>query len=158
MKSGWGILGVLAAAAIGVVPATGCTPLACPAIGYVSSVTVNIEGNVAAVDQVSLCDKTGCSQPEPTAGPAPSKTVVTEFSPAPQPTVSMAPFYSRRADKDTWVFTANSGTPSEVTVKAIAADGSVIAEKDQDLVWTRVGGTEQCGGPITTPPIQFSVP
>lgn len=66
--------------------------------------------------------------------------------------------YSHREDKDTWVFTLNSGTPPEVTVKAIAADGTVIAEKDQGLVWTRVGGTEQCGGPITTPPIQFAVP
>ncbi|UZX02259.1 hypothetical protein F8G81_06230 [Arthrobacter sp. CDRTa11] len=158
MKSGWGTLGVLIVAVIGVVPSTGCTPLACPAIGYVSSITVNIEGNAAAVDRVSVCGKTGCSQPEPTAAPAPSKTVVTEFAPAPQPTVSLAPFYSHREDKDTWVFTLNSGTPPEVTVKAIAADGTVIAEKDQGLVWTRVGGTEQCGGPITTPPIQFAVP
>lgn len=153
---------MLTVLAIGVVPATGCSGVACPAIGYVSTLTVNIEGNAAAVSEVSVCDKTGCSEPEPTAAtPAPQKTVVTEISPGspePQPTVSRAPFYSHREDPDTWAFTLGFGTPSEVTVKAHAADGTVIAEKNQALVWTRVGGTEQCGGPITTPPIQLSVP
>ncbi|WP_156642181.1 hypothetical protein [Arthrobacter sp. B6] len=50
------------------------------------------------------------------------------------------------------------GSPSEVTVRALAADGTVLAEPEHDLVWTRVGGTEQCGGPVTTAPIQLSVP
>ena len=159
MKSGWGILGLFAAVAVGVVPATGCTVVACPAIGYVSTLTVNIEGNIAAVSDVSLCGEIGCSQPEPTAGtPVPKKTVVTEFSPEPQPTVTHAPFYSHREDQDTWAFTMTFGNPAEVTVRALAADGTVLAEQEHDLVWTRVGGTEQCGGPVTTPPILLSVP
>lgn len=159
MKSDWGILGLLAALAVGVVPATGCTVVACPAIGYVRTLTVHIEGNIAAVSDVKLCDETRCSEPEPTAGtPVPMKTVVTEFSPEPQPTVTYPPFHSRREDQDTWVFTVSSGDPAKVTVRALAADGGVLAEREQELVWTRVGGTEQCGGPVTAPPVLLSVP
>jgi hypothetical protein len=159
MKSGWGILGLLTALAVGTVPAAGCTVMVCPAIGYSSTLTVNIGGNIGAVSDVIVCDESGCSQPEPTAGtPVPLKTVVTEFSPRPEPTVSLPPFYSRRQDQDTWVFTLNFGDPSEVTVRALAADGTVLAEQEQELVWTRVGGTEQCGGPATAPPIQLPVP
>ena len=159
MKSGWGILGLLVAVTVGVVPTTGCSINACPAIGYISTLTVNIEGNIAAVSDVKVCDGTRCSEPEPTAGtPVPKKTVVTEFSPEPQPTVTYAPFYSHREDQDTWTFTVNTGNPEEVTVRALAADGMVLAEQEHDLVWTMVGGSEQCGGPVTTPPIRLSVP
>jgi hypothetical protein len=159
MKSGWGIPGLLAAVTVGVVPTTGCSINACPAIGYVRTLTVNIEGNLAAVSDVSVCNESGCSQPEPTAGtPLPMKTVVTEFSPEPQPTVTYAPFYSRREDQDTWAFTVSFGDPARVTVRALAADGTALAQQEHDLVWTRVGGSEQCGGPVTTPPIQLSVP
>jgi hypothetical protein len=157
MKSGWGILALLAAVTVGVMPTTGCSINACPAIGYVRTLTVNIEGNLAAVSEVSVCNETGCSQP--TVGtPLPMKTVVTEFSPEPQPTVTYAPFYGHREDQDTWIFTVGFGDPANVTVRALAADGTVLAEQEHGLVWTRVGGTEQCGGPITTPPIQLSVP
>ena len=159
MKSGRGILGVLAALAVAVVPSAGCTINACPAIGYIRTLTVNIEGNVAAVSDVTVCNETGCSQPEPTvASPAPLKSVVTEFSPEPQPTVTYPPFHSRREDQDTWVFTVSYGDPAKVTVRALAADGTVLANQEHDLVWTSVGGTEQCGGPVTAPPIQLLVP
>jgi hypothetical protein len=140
-------------------PTTGCSINACPAIGYVSTLTVNIEGNGDAVSDVTVCDGTGCSAPEPTAAtPVPEKTVATEFTPGPQPTLTFAPFYGRREDGNTWVFTVNSDSPSKVTVRALAADGMVLAEQEHNLVWTRVGGTEQCGGPVTTPPILLSVP
>jgi len=159
MKSGRGILGVFAALAVVVMPSAGCTINACPAIGYARTLMVNVEGNVAAVSDVKVCDETRCSEPEPTAGtPGPKKTVVTEFSPEPQPTVTYPPFHSRREDQDTWVFTVSYGDPAKVTVRALAADGAVLAEREQDLVWTRVGGTEQCGGPVTAPPIQLLVP
>ena len=162
MKSGWGVLGLCLALAVGVVPTTGCSINACPAIGYVSSLTVNIEGNVSAVTEVRVCDATGCSQPAPRPGtPMPMKSVVPEFSPeppSPSPPVSYAPFYGNQEDGDTWAFTMSFGTPDHVTVRALAADGTVLAEQEHDLVWTRVGGTEQCGGPVTTPPIQLSVP
>lgn len=178
MQSGWGILGLLTALSVGTVPVAGCTINACPAIGYISSVTVNLEGNTAAVNDVTLCDATGCSQPAPTPGtPGPSKSVVPWNSPeapapaispspapspsvsfAPSPAVTFAPFYGTREDGDTWVFTMSSGSPDHVSIKAIARDGTVLAEKEQDLVWTRVGGSAQCGGPVTTPPIQLRVP
>lgn len=78
--------------------------------------------------------------------------------PEPQPTVSHPPFYGYRYDQDTWVFNVAFGDPAKVTVKALTADGTVLAEEEHGLVWTMVGGTSQCGGPVTTPPIQLSVP
>jgi hypothetical protein len=57
----------------------------------------------------------------------------------------------------TWVFTVGSGDSASVTLRALAANGTVLAELDHDLLWTRVGGSEQCGGPVTTPPINLSV-
>lgn len=159
MKPGWGILGLLTVLAVGLSSATGCTVVACPAMGYTRTLTVNVDGNTAAVSDVKVCDETRCSEPEPTAGtPVPLKTVVTESSPEPQPTVIYAPFYSRREDQDTWVFTVGFGDPEKVTVRALAADGTVLAEQEQELVWTRVGGSEHCGGPVTTPPVLLSVP
>ncbi|MEW9872559.1 hypothetical protein [Arthrobacter sp. HS15c] len=72
--------------------------------------------------------------------------------------MSHPPFYGHRYDRDTWVFNVAFGDPAKVTVKALATDGTVLAEEEHDLVWTRVGGTAHCGGPVTTPPIQLSVP
>jgi len=159
MKSGWGILGLLTVLTVGLAPATGCTVGACPAIGYVRTLTVNVEGNIAAVSDVKVCNETQCSEPEPSAAsPGPLKTVVTELSPEPQPTLTYAPFYSHREDQDTWVFTVGYGDPAKVTVRALASNGTLLAEREQELIWTRVGGTEQCGGPVTTPPILVSVP
>ncbi|PNI09399.1 hypothetical protein CXX84_03790 [Arthrobacter sp. AFG7.2] len=154
---------MFAAFTVGVVPVPGCVTDACPAVGYVSTLTVHLEGNVAAVSEVRLCDDTGCSQPAPVPGtPVPKRTILPTFSPdiqpSPAPPASFPPFHGQQQDSDTWVFTLNLGTPSDVTVRAVAADGTVLAEQDHELVWTRVGGSERCGGPMSTPPILVSVP
>ena len=162
MKTGWGILGSLAAFTFGVLPLPGCVTDACPAIGYVSSLTVNVTGNAAAVSEVRLCDNKGCSQPAPTPGPPATKeTVAPTFAPevpSPTPPASFPPFHGQRTDSDTWVFTLSLGTPSDITVRALGADGAVLAEQEHHLEWTRVGGSERCGGPMATPPILLSVP
>jgi hypothetical protein len=169
MKTGWGILGVAALVAV-TLPAAGCST-ACPAIGYVSTLEVTVQGGAEAVHDVQLCTDEGCSAPEPTAAPAPSIAVTDHwiqlpgggFSPAPGPSVP-PPAYpdtryiGSRQGEDTWRFTFILGpVPRHITLRALATDGSVLAEQVNDLEWTRDDPFNPCPGPVTTPPVVFSV-
>ncbi|WP_193342733.1 hypothetical protein [Pseudarthrobacter sp. AB1] len=162
MKSGWRILGTSLLVAMGL-PTTGCSVI-CPAVGYASVITVNVEGNAAAVDEVQLCSDQGCSERLPDYGPAvPMKSVQPGLpSPtAPSPAAPSTPpvaFLGTRTDAKTWTFSISQrGLPKHVTVRALAPNKTVLAEQENDLVWTRVGGSEQCGGPVTTPAITVKV-
>lgn len=169
MKTDWGILGIAALGAV-IVPTAGCST-ACPAIGYVSSLKVIAEGDTAAVDEIQLCTDRGCSAPEPTAAPLPAPSVaVTDnwvqlpsggFSPAPGPIVP-PPTYpdnaylGSRLRDNTWRFTFILGpVPTHITLRAIAGDGSVLAEQVNDLEWTRDDPFNPCPGPISTAPVVF---
>ena len=170
MKQGWGILGIATLVAV-TLPAGGCST-ACPAIGYVSTIEVRVEGDTKAVHEVQLCTDVGCSEPEPTAAPAPS-VIVSEhwiplpgggFSPAPGPSIPPptypdAPYLSYKQDDRTWVIypAGGSDTPDRVTLRALAKDGSVLAEQENDLEWTKDDPFNPCGSPVTTPPIVFMV-
>jgi hypothetical protein len=171
MKTGWGILGVAALVAA-TLPAAGCST-ACPAIGYVSTIEVRVEGNTAAVHEVQLCTDEGCSAPEPTPAPAPTVAIAEGwvplpnggFSPAPgpgipPPTYPEAPFLSFRPSAGKWAFRpagARNSTPDRVTLRALAQDGAVLAEQENDLVWTKTDPFNPCGSPVATPPIVFLV-
>jgi hypothetical protein len=163
MKWGWGILGAAALVAV-ILPSTGCS-VVCPASGYASIITVTVEGNATAVDEVQLCSDQGCSQRLPDYGPAvpmksvqagvPGSNTPTPFIPATPPPA----FLGTRTDASTWAFSiSQAGLPEHVMVRALALDRTVLAEQQNDLKWTRVGGSEQCGGPVTTPPIPLRVP
>lgn len=187
MKTGWGILRITALVAV-LLPAAGCaeqhapsqpdagrssTGTVCPAIGYVSTIVVNVEGDVESVNEVQLCTDEGCSAPGPTAAPAPSVAVSDHyvplpgggFSPAhgpsiPPPTYPTAPFISSKQDGGRWTFFpsgARNSTPDRVSLRALAADGTVLAEQESDLVWTKDDPSNPCGSPVTTPPIPFEI-
>jgi hypothetical protein len=165
MKTGWGILGTLAAAMAGALPLAGCTTYACTAIGWTNSLTVTVEGNPAAVSEVRLCDeKDRCSRPAPTpADPLPLRSVAPTFDPStatpqPAPESESYPLFTVTREGDTWNFQMGMSAPPRATISALAADGTVLAEQKFDLTWTRVGGSEQCGGPMSTPPIELRVP
>ncbi|MHA7221565.1 hypothetical protein ACX80S_04460 [Arthrobacter sp. RHLT1-20] len=49
------------------------------------------------------------------------------------------------------------GARARVTVRALASDGNLLAERTLELGWTRVGGSEACGGPATAGPINLTV-
>jgi hypothetical protein len=169
MKTGWGILGIAALVTV-MLPAAGCST-ACPAIGYVSGLEVIVEGDTTAIDEVQMCTDEGCSTPEPTAAPVPERSVtVTDdwvqlpnggFSPAPGPSIP-PPTYpdtayigSRQGD-NTWRFTFILGpVPTHITLRALAEDGSLLAEQVNDLQWTRDDPYNPCPGPVTTPPVVF---
>jgi hypothetical protein len=137
-------------------------PGVCPAIGWSSSVTVTLEGAVGAVNYVEFCAEGVCSSPAPTAAPAesiapllPSPDALPTSSPTPRAIYS--PYVGRKVDERGWQFSVGMGAPRRATVRAFAADGTVLGERDVDLEWTRVGGTEQCGGPAVAGPIALRV-
>jgi hypothetical protein len=137
--------------------------LACPAIGWVNMATVTLKGTVQKVHTVQLCIEDTCSvtademlrQDEPlqlaTAIPDAQSAVPTS-APTTVPPIGL------RVDDHTWTFQVGMSAPKAVTVRASSADGTVLAERKVTLEWTRVGGTEQCGGPGEAGPVILSSP
>ncbi|MBT2522036.1 hypothetical protein [Arthrobacter sp. ISL-28] len=150
----------------------GCShPNACPAIGWSNSATVILQGPVETVGSVEFCADGTCSVPAPKPTTAPKATVKPEASfvpgqaspgaPAargtPVSTSKYGPYLGRKVDDSTWQFNTTMSAPKKATVRAMSASGEVLAERDVDLAWTRVGGSEQCGGPATAGPITLSL-
>ncbi|WP_435745945.1 hypothetical protein [Microbacterium sp. PMB16] len=108
----------------------GCAT-ACPAIGYISVLTVDASAYGDDVF-VQLCVPGGCS-----AGPDGQET------PSSDPTVPNV-----GEEPDEFLFMS---VPDEVTARVFAPDGTLLVEDDHDISWTH--STEQCGGPSTAPPL-----
>lgn len=163
MRRVWGLIVLQAVLMLAVcIPVAGCST-ACPAIGWVNSITVELAGDVSRVDAVQLCADGACSEVRPEPGTAAPRIVVTtpldaRASPTLEAQPTMAPFYAERIDADTWRFTVNMSSPDHVTAKALTSKGVVIAETDADLDWKRVGGSAQCGGPMEASPVLLTVP
>ncbi|MDN4645077.1 hypothetical protein [Arthrobacter sp. PsM3] len=135
--------------------ACGMADVVCPAVGWVSTITVRLEGDVTAVSNLELCTAEGCSVPDlATPQPASPKSEVPD-SPGPSP--SMAPFAASQTAVNAWLFTVRGLLPHEVTTRVLANDGSLLAQQQSRLEWTRVGGSEKCGGPLTTHPITLQL-
>jgi plasmid stability protein len=109
---------------------TGCAPSACPAIGWSNTLTVQLDGDASAVDQVQLCTDDGCAPAEEFDPSGPLGQVTVEGS-----------------DGDSWTFSLGMTRPEQLTVRALAADGTVLSDTQVSPEWVRVGGSEQCGGP-----------
>lgn len=151
----------------------GCSvPTACPAIGWSNSATVILQGPVETVGSVEFCADGSCSIHAPKPTTAPKTTVTPEASLAPGQADGGAPatpgtpessskhsqYIGRKVDDRTWQFSAVMTAPKRATVRALSAGGEVLAERDVNVVWTRVGGSAQCGGPATAAPIALSLP
>lgn len=117
-------VGVLAACAGG----PGSTgQVACPAIGWSSSLAVEIEGDSSRVGQVRVCDEEGC-WPDPDAA-------------------SMGgPVIQVKGAGSDWTFTLASA-PDPIKVLVTSSTGTVLSETEVDPEWVRVGGSAECGGP-----------
>ena len=115
--------------AVTVMGLTGCVPFACPAIGWTNALTVQLDGNTSAVDQVQLCTEAGCApvEDENVTGPLGLVTVEAQNS-------------------DAWMFSVD-GLPDTFAVRTLAADGTMLSNTEVTPEWDRVGGSEQCGGP-----------
>ena len=68
-----------------------------------------------------------------------------------------SPFTAARVDDRTWQVSLMMRSPKAVTITAYAADGSVLAQREVEPGWTRVGGSEACGGPETAGPVRLVI-
>jgi hypothetical protein len=134
------------------------TPFACPALAWVNSLTVSLDGSVEAVSLVELCADEVCSTRSDVPATFPVTSVGPGAMPAPATSApSFQPFSAARVDDRTWRFSLLMRSPETVRVRALSAGGTVLAERDLKLGWTRVGGSEQCGGPATAGPITLVI-
>ena len=157
---------------------SGPVPDVCPAIAWFNSLTVSLDGSVEEVSLVEFCVEDVCSVradgpgrvPEdpvsPGAVPAPATTLAVTPAPGPSGAApsgaapsgpSYSPFTAARVDDRTWTVSLLMRSPNTATIKAYSADGSVLAQRDVELGWTRVGGSGPCGGPETAGPVRLVI-
>lgn len=119
-----GIVVLVAAAAI-VLPRLSLPGRVCPAIGYSSVLEVVLTGDTSRVEHLQV--RVGDTWQPPTDG-AEGATAASR-------------------DGDTWSFTLFS-PPDPVALRALDDGGSVVARTEKHVGWERVGGSEECGGPM----------
>ena len=159
MRSNWGIFRSAVMLMVAGLQLTACgkTDVVCPAVGWVSTIIVRLEGDLTAVDDVQLCIPEGCSVPDVAAPqPASPKSAVPSSPAGPSP--ATAPFTATQTAVNSWSFTVRGHLPGEVDTRVLAQDGTLLAQQPSQLAWIRVGGSDECGGPMTTPPITFQLP
>lgn len=106
----------------------------CPAVGWINVVAVRVDGSTQAVglvDRVEFCDDTQCSQ-----GPDEIPD-----------TSSVLPYVAEEVGPGHWRISIDMSSPESATIRALDAEGRELAATTEPLVWERVGGSEQCGGP-----------
>jgi hypothetical protein len=148
------VVGLVAALVAGTssVLATGCAEqVACPAIAWGDEARIRLTGApeaVARVTWVRLCDDVACSRSaedprDPDADGHPPLGL---------------PYESLPTGPGTWTVRLTMSTPDRVTLTAFAADASVLAEADADVVWALVGEPDACGGPSVSDPVELAIP
>ena len=110
--------------------AAGATTI-CAAIGWSNSLTVGLAAGWPPVEGGSLIVE--CSS---RCGLAPG--------PTDEPDEVSVPLSGRST-----VVQLDMTTPDSVVVTVLGPDGATLADLETDLDWRRVGGTEECGGPMT---------
>ncbi|ODT25894.1 MAG: hypothetical protein ABS64_00625 [Microbacterium sp. SCN 69-37] len=109
---------------------TGCVSFACSAIGWSNTLTVQVDGDTRAVDQVQLCTDAGCAPADDLDPSGPLGWITIESN-----------------DGDSWTFSVGMTSVEQITVRTLAADGTVLSDTEVIPEWVRVGGSAQCGGP-----------
>lgn len=122
---------LMAATVLALAPiVSGCGPTACPAIGYLDTLTVHVRGAGTETLDVEVCDGEVCL-------------------PRDQGSDGAADVFGGvvRAERTgaTWTFTGTF--PARFEIRAFTADGVDVAHREARPDWRRVGGTAECGGP-----------
>ena len=174
MKAGPARLVVVLLLAVATAGCAVSVPRACPAIAWSNSLTVSLDGAAEKVSRVEFCAEDVCSVradgparvPETVVSPGsvpPPPSTTLAVTPTPAPTVptpsapSYSPFTVARIDNRTWKISLMMRSPQTAIITAYAADGSILAQRGVDLGWTRVGGSEACGGPATAGPVRLII-
>lgn len=147
---------------------SGSEPGACPALAWFNSLTVSLDGSAEKVSRVEFCAEDVCSVPvddpvqspgtfvSPGAVPEPAATLPVTPVPARSPP-TFSPFTANRLDDRTWRVSLMMRSPTSVTITAYSADGGTLAKREVQLGWTRMGGSEACGGPETAGPVRLVI-
>ncbi|RLQ81381.1 hypothetical protein D9V28_13555 [Mycetocola zhadangensis] len=160
---------------------------ACPAVGYISSVKIELGGNADDVVEVRLCDDDGtCSAPRLDLTPveeAPLEVIEPDqlaeqlaeqqakspaeqqvdprteqqVEPSPMPTRVEVLYFATKVNDNSWSVEMPFGVPDDVVVTAYRVDGMVAGETSLTLDWKRVGGSAQCGGPMEAGPVEIDI-
>jgi len=130
------IVGFSGAALLLFATLTGCSSVACTDIGYLYSVEVRTSGEFATLE---ACAESGCAA---SAADASANSLM---------------FTVRPDGEGSWTVEPFPSTPDRLALRARDDAGALLAEESYDLEWTRTGGSEQCGGPMETPPLDFAV-
>ena len=160
------LLSGLAAASFLILAMTRCSfGLVCPAIGWINTVDIHVDGKAGDVAVVEFCVDGVCGSSE--SSPPLSDGSVRLYTPGTFPPVepSVAPTVSApiptlgisRVDESNWQALLGMTEPVTVTVRALSSTGQVLAETVSDLQWMLSGGSERCGGPSTTGLITLDV-
>jgi hypothetical protein len=107
--------------------------VACPAIGYVPDLVVDLADDwppAAGLRLVIHCDGQ-CNE-----------VLVEDGTPGPGTDELTVPLGTGQTHVP-W-----TTTPDSVSLTVLGADGAVLTELDADPAWVRVGGSEECGGPM----------
>ena len=161
----------LAAALLLALATAGCSgsgPDVCPTIAWFNTLTVTLDGSAEKVSLVEFCAEGVCSVRADVPVPAPGASVTPDAGPTPDTTLAVtpapsrsapgySPFTAARVDDRTWRVSLMMQSPKTVTIRAYAADGSLLARRDVEPGWTRVGGSEACGGPETAGPVRLQI-
>ena len=108
----------------------GCTPTACPAIGWGRTLTVDLaDGWPPATGRTVHLE---CAEPCEVLTAWPDDTGEGPSAPVLGTTATFHP---------------TSGSFDSVVATVRDADGTELARLESALDWRRVGGTEECGGP-----------
>ncbi|MCK8478941.1 hypothetical protein [Microbacterium aurugineum] len=127
-------LAALALLGAAMTAATGCV-VACPAIGYISTVLVDVSAVPEAVE-LQFCVENECS-------PAPGD----------EPTSRSNAFEAVPQDDAIWSLALDMYTPQIIEIRLFDAEGALIHESEQEISWTHSGG--QCPGPSTAEPVKL---
>lgn len=114
---------------------TACLPpgVACPAIMYLSSVDVHVDGELAWLD---ACVGSDCGS---SVGDYLGNLAISERA------------------SGIWTIEFHSGAPDALKLQAFDTSGVLVAEEDYELVWTPVGDPGPCPGPVETADLKFSI-
>lgn len=110
-------------------------PVACPAVAWSTTVIVELAADWPALDGGSV--QLECS-------PACSLEVRLDEDPAPLRELSL-PLVGSSVE-----FGLLMNAPESAVVTVLGADGTRLAEVEEELDWVRVGGSAECGGPMQT--------
>ncbi len=155
----------LAAVLLGSLTVSGCaSPGVCTTIGWTNTVGVELSGNAGVVTALEMCADGVCtSSATLEQGSDEPLRLATEIpknpsTSSPASTRDPSLYSIARVDERAWKVSLDMQAPEMLTLRAVSAEGEVLAEREFALEWRRVGGTERCGGPHEAGPVSLEIP